>query len=120
MADAVGADIAYMNRGGIRDTLPAGEVTVRDVWQALPFGNEIVYGRVPGRDVPRPAARGVEPDRDYVLATNDFIYEQWRKRYPIELPERGPLVREALIDYLKRHPRYGLHRRGAPRGSRAK
>ncbi len=120
MADAVGADVAYMNRGGIRDTLPAGEVTVRDVWQALPFGNEIVYGKVRGRDVPRPAARGLEPDREYVLATNDFIYEQWRKRYPIELPERGPLVREALIEYLKTHPRFGLPLRGAPSGSRAR
>jgi 2',3'-cyclic-nucleotide 2'-phosphodiesterase (5'-nucleotidase family) len=43
VADALrwgtGADIALANGGGIRDILPAGEVTIGHVYTVLPFGN---------------------------------------------------------------------------------
>jgi 2',3'-cyclic-nucleotide 2'-phosphodiesterase (5'-nucleotidase family) len=82
--------------------LPEGEILVRHVWNVLPFGNAIVYGRIKGSRLPAQvsAGRQVDPDRDYVLVTNDFIADQWRQQ-GIELPGQGPLVREALIDWIK-------------------
>ncbi|MCL2618704.1 MAG: 5'-nucleotidase C-terminal domain-containing protein [Defluviitaleaceae bacterium] len=46
VADAMlyfsGADIAVANGGGIRDILPAGDVTQGDIVSVLPFGNNLV------------------------------------------------------------------------------
>ena len=46
LADALrrqaGADIAFMNSGGIRKPVPAGPVTALDVQEVLPFGNALV------------------------------------------------------------------------------
>ena len=47
IADAVDADLGYMNRGGIRDELPEGPLLARHVWNVLPFGNLISVAPVP-------------------------------------------------------------------------
>ncbi len=103
MADAVGADLAFTNAGGVRDVIPEGEILVRHIWNILPFGNRIVYGRLYGRDLPEALRQGrkIDPGKLYTVATNDFIEEQWRTRDGVKLTEQGPLVREALIDYIK-------------------
>ena len=44
--------------------------------------------------------RRIDPNRDYVLATNDFIGERWESE-DLMLSQRGPLVREALIEWIK-------------------
>ncbi len=50
--DAAGADIALMNPGGVRlDQLPAGEVTLKHVYQLDPFGNELVVTRLTGNEL---------------------------------------------------------------------
>ena len=46
--DATGADVAIINSGGIRAPLPAGNVTVGDVYSTLPFDNRIVVVSMPG------------------------------------------------------------------------
>jgi len=46
--DAGGADIAIINSGGIRAPLPAGNVTVGDIYSTLPFDNRIVVVSMPG------------------------------------------------------------------------
>ncbi len=56
MADAqraaAGADIALMNPGGVRlHQLPAGEVTLKNVYQLDPFGNELVVTRLTGSEL---------------------------------------------------------------------
>ncbi|MDZ7796240.1 MAG: bifunctional UDP-sugar hydrolase/5'-nucleotidase [Candidatus Marinimicrobia bacterium] len=40
--DAVPADIAIMNNGGIRKNMAVGPVLVRDIWEIAPFGNSLV------------------------------------------------------------------------------
>ncbi len=102
MAEATGADLAYMNPGGIRDGLPKGPILVRHVWNIMPFDNVIVYGRLRGDEIPAEAARGrkLVPSKLYVLATNNFVAEQW-KRAGRKLDHQGPDVREALIDWIK-------------------
>ena len=101
MRDAVDADYAHMNSGGIRDSLYPGEVTRRHVWNILPFGNEIVYGKLRGRDFPDELRHiRVDPNREYVVATNSFIGEKWAEQ-GIRVDRMGPLVREALIEHIQ-------------------
>ncbi|HOB85740.1 MAG TPA: 5'-nucleotidase C-terminal domain-containing protein, partial [Bacteroidales bacterium] len=50
--DATGADIALVNPGGVRiDHLPKGPVTIMNVYQLDPFGNELVVTLLTGREI---------------------------------------------------------------------
>jgi 2',3'-cyclic-nucleotide 2'-phosphodiesterase (5'-nucleotidase family) len=51
MREAVDADIALINSGGIRSPIPQGDVTVGDVYSTLPFENSIVVVPMPGWQV---------------------------------------------------------------------
>jgi len=92
-----------MNLGGVRDGLAKGTVLVRHIWNIMPFDNVIVYGSLKGSEIPAEALRGrsVDPERRYVLATNNFVAEQWG-RAGAQLDRQGPDVREAVIDWVKR------------------
>ena len=48
MRDFAKTDIAFQNSGGIRKNLPAGPITIRDLWEMNPFGNEFVSFSVTG------------------------------------------------------------------------
>lgn len=50
--DAAGADIALMNPGGVRiDRLDKGPVTIKNVYQLDPFGNELVVTKLSGAEI---------------------------------------------------------------------
>ncbi len=49
MREEVAADFAFTNLGGIRDEIPAGAVSPRQVFRVLPFGNTLVVFEVGGR-----------------------------------------------------------------------
>ncbi len=50
--EAAGADIALMNPGGVRiDQLPKGAVTIKNVYQLDPFGNELVITKLTGEEI---------------------------------------------------------------------
>lgn len=46
-----GANFAVMSGGGIRDSLPAGDITYKDVLKVQPFGNVVVYADMTGKEV---------------------------------------------------------------------
>lgn len=48
MRERTGADIAFMNGGGIRDSIDAGEVTMHDVVNAFPFINLVEAQKMTG------------------------------------------------------------------------
>lgn len=50
MLYATGADVALMNGGGIRDSIPAGPLTKKQIFTVLPFGNYIQTTRVKGSE----------------------------------------------------------------------
>jgi 5'-nucleotidase len=39
--EATGADIAFVNGGGIRASVPAGDITIRNINETYPFGNYV-------------------------------------------------------------------------------
>lgn len=48
MKDAAGADFAFINLGGVRAEIPMGPVTYRQVFNVMPFDNQIVTMLVDG------------------------------------------------------------------------
>ncbi len=53
MREYFDADFSFQNLGGIRANIAAGDVTARDIFSVLPFGNELVEVRMDGRMVRR-------------------------------------------------------------------
>jgi 5'-nucleotidase/UDP-sugar diphosphatase len=51
MIEKTRADFAVVNSGGIRDSLPAGNLTYKDVLQVQPFGNTLCTLTLTGREV---------------------------------------------------------------------
>ena len=43
------ADVGYVNGGGIRSDIPAGDITFNDLMNVFPFNNQIVLAEVEGR-----------------------------------------------------------------------
>lgn len=54
-----GAQVAIMNGGGIRTGIPAGEVTLGQVLEVLPFGNALVVFDLAGADLRTALENGV-------------------------------------------------------------
>ena len=52
MLEAMKADLAFMNEGGVRDFLPQGRLLARHVWNIMPFDNKLVMGRFAGSQLP--------------------------------------------------------------------
>jgi 2',3'-cyclic-nucleotide 2'-phosphodiesterase (5'-nucleotidase family) len=47
----VGGDVALANKGGIRQTIPAGPITYATLWGVLPFDNRLMKLSVAGEDL---------------------------------------------------------------------
>ncbi|WP_194830924.1 5'-nucleotidase C-terminal domain-containing protein [Prolixibacter sp. SD074] len=45
--------VTYMNRGGLRAPIPKGEVTVKSIFELMPFENEVVLLKLKGSDLRR-------------------------------------------------------------------
>ncbi len=102
LRESTGAAIAYMNRGGVRDSLSAGTVSARHVWNILPFDNAIVEATVPGRTLPAEALAGkrVDPDRQYRFVTNDYVAGLAEFRH-IQFRTTEVTLRDAFLDWVK-------------------
>jgi 5'-nucleotidase/UDP-sugar diphosphatase len=53
MIEYFGADFSFQNMGGLRADMAAGDITSRDIFSVLPFGNELVEVQMDGRTVRR-------------------------------------------------------------------
>jgi 5'-nucleotidase/UDP-sugar diphosphatase len=51
MMDKTHADFAVVNSGGLRESLPAGPITYKDVLKVQPFGNTLITVELTGREV---------------------------------------------------------------------
>jgi 2',3'-cyclic-nucleotide 2'-phosphodiesterase (5'-nucleotidase family) len=145
MREAVDADVAFTNLGGIRANIPQGIITPREVFAAIPFENRLVYYEMTGsylRHVLEWRVKGMrqgayvsgvkivysralpdfdrityltvgdkpwDPDAIYRVATTDFIasgnigLEFLAEFDPQYLHATDVLVKDAVIEYIKRH-----------------
>jgi 2',3'-cyclic-nucleotide 2'-phosphodiesterase (5'-nucleotidase family) len=104
-----GADFAFMNFGGVRDTIPKGQLMVRNIWDIMPFDNRVVVGTFKGRDLPAVVLGGrqVEPGRDYTLAVTDFTAANQSTQENLrttgrQFPHDAGLLRDVLLDWFRK------------------
>ena len=111
MRQYAGADFGFYNDGGVRSGFPAGEITARRVWMMLPFGNVLSTVSIRGEDIGgaletalREQGLGIDPARDYVVATNSFVCERpglfLGKPRKIEISDT--LIRDITIEHIRR------------------
>ena len=109
LRDETGADFSWMNYGGVRDTLPDGQLLVRHIWNIMPFDDRVVVGTFKGRDLPAAVLgnRQVEPDREYTLAVSDFVAanqnaQENLRSTGLKFPHDVGLMRDLLIDWFRK------------------
>ena len=109
LRDQTGADFAWMNQGGVRDTLPAGQLLVRHIWNIMPFDNTVLIGTFKGRDVPAVVVgdRKLDPDREYTLAVSDYTAQNQNtgenlRTTGLKFPNDVGLMRDLLIDWFRK------------------
>jgi len=109
MRDASGADFAFINLGGVRDTLPQGQLLERHIWDIMPFDNLLVAGTFRGRDLPEVVTRNhqVDPERQYTLAVSDFTAANQAtaenlRTTGLKFPREVGLLRDILIDWFRK------------------
>ncbi|MSV27234.1 MAG: bifunctional metallophosphatase/5'-nucleotidase [Bryobacterales bacterium] len=107
MVEITKADFGFMNAGGVRDKLPKGRILVRDLWNIMPFENQVVVARFKGSQLGQFAKAGhaIDPARDYTVAMPDFVAEHQEALIGAAgqvLSKDGPLVRDALIEWVKK------------------
>lgn len=57
-------DIGVMNAGGVRDDLPAGDITYKQAFSVQPFGNENSYKTLKGKDFKEALEQQWKPGQD--------------------------------------------------------
>lgn len=59
MIDLTGADVAITNGGGIRASIKAGDITMKDMITVFPYGNTIMVKEMTGKDIKAALEHGV-------------------------------------------------------------
>ncbi len=96
LRDFLKADLALVNKSGLRGALPKGEISKKAVYEALPYDNSVMIAHVKGSDLlpnlgnPQAVVVGavekgkgawqdaqgkpIDPAKTYAVAMPDFIY----------------------------------------------
>ena len=59
MVESSGAQVGLINSGGIRRSLNKGIITVGDMWDIMPFDNNLVTMKLRGADLKRVMEHGI-------------------------------------------------------------
>jgi 2',3'-cyclic-nucleotide 2'-phosphodiesterase (5'-nucleotidase family) len=82
MLEEAAADFAFSNLGGIRDEIPAGPITPRQVFRVLPFGNRLTVLEVDGRLLKEILEYRVSDDHHGLyIAGGKVVYNKTRPDY---------------------------------------
>ena len=101
LADVVrehtGAQVALVNSGGIRASIPPGDITVEDVFKTMPFANEIVILDLTGKQLLAVLQRSAKSTRAdefggfLQVSGLEFVIEGKQARSVRVGPEKKPL-----------------------------
>jgi 5'-nucleotidase / UDP-sugar diphosphatase len=108
--DRFPSDFAFT--GGVRDTLPEGQLLARHIWNVMPFDNHVVIAEVQGDQLMKlegptgtekvTGTAKLDPTRTYRLVTTDFLASSWADRgYKLRVTDQGVLLRDVLIDWIR-------------------
>jgi 2',3'-cyclic-nucleotide 2'-phosphodiesterase (5'-nucleotidase family) len=104
LAAETGADLAYMNTGGVRDILPAGRILKRHIWNILPFENEVVIGNFKGSELPQEIAKGktIDANRIYSVVSLDYVVAMQFKERQAVFTDTHRLLRDVIIEWIQK------------------
>ena len=104
------SDVAFVNGGGIRAGIAAGEITYEDIINVHPFGNELCVAEVSGRELLNALEMGasdypLDTEKTYTLASHNFMLKSGGDGYAMFRDNK--IVRDsvmldnaALIQYI--------------------
>ena len=102
------SDFAWMNAGGVRASLPQGQLLDRHIWNVMPFDNDVLIGTFKGRDLPAVVVGGktINPDRDYTLAVSDYTAANQEtlenlRTTGLVFPRNAGLLRDILLHWFR-------------------
>ena len=75
MTDGLKIDIAFQNKGGIRIlSLPKGEITLKNIYQLDPFGNQVVVFKMNEAEIKSLICNAYNMDKDIDLQVSGLTY----------------------------------------------
>ena len=74
---ATGADIAFENAGGIRDSIAAGTVTYGDVINVSPYGNYVVTKKLTGAQIKEMLETSLVIQENCIAANDSGEWDAW-------------------------------------------
>jgi 2',3'-cyclic-nucleotide 2'-phosphodiesterase/3'-nucleotidase len=80
MRDTARVDIAFQNAGGLRADVAAGDLTVGDVFEVIPFDNTVVTVTLTGAQVLETLEQGVSPTNCVQLSGLKLVYDPQKPR----------------------------------------
>jgi len=109
LRDETHSDFAWMNLEGVRDSLPKGQLLERNIWNVMPFDDDVVIGTFPGKDLPPRVTGGrrIDPGRTYTLAVSDYTAANQETSENLgttglQFPRNVGLLRDLLIDWCRK------------------
>ena len=74
---ATGADVAFENAGGIRDSIAAGEVTYGDILNVSPYGNYVVTKYLTGAEIVSMMETSLDIMKSNIASNEAGDYDGW-------------------------------------------
>ena len=93
MRRKVKADIAFENGGGLRTSIPAGPITLGNLYQVVPFDNTLVTAELTGKQIMEILAHGIDNKQIGMLQFAGLIVE-----YDASRPVGQKIVKVTLAD----------------------
>ncbi len=81
--DAGGAQIAFMNSGGIRADLKAGSLTYGDLFTVQPFSNVVVTQSLTGAEIKQALEQQWDRERPQIMPISKGFYYEWDNSRPV-------------------------------------
>lgn len=91
MREYTKANVAFQNKNGIRKDLVVGDITIRDIWEILPFSNQLVIFQLTGDELRLVLENNVKGKPDFLLASG--IRYSWKTR-----KKAGNRIQEVFVD----------------------
>ena len=94
---AVGAEVAFLNQGGLRGDLDAGPIRYEELLAILPFGRVIVVRPMTGAQIRRALEEQWEHEPPRILQVSGLTYK-WDAALPVGKRVLAPRVGSAPLD----------------------
>lgn len=116
LCEKYGVDVAFINTGGVRESLKTGIIKVKDIYEVYPFNNRVIVTAISGVELtrlisaqasflysyPNLSSLVVESEKTYRVATIDYVftgsyYQSYFRNSPRDDKD---LLRDVFIEYI--------------------